>query len=78
LTFFPDFCKRSIALTNVFLDDGVRRTRLDRPALERLRDLVAEGAFAVFLVTVPDRLARRYAYQGLLIADTTSVGLIGL
>ena len=48
---------------NLFIDDGVSGTRLDRPALERLRDLAAEGAFEVLLVTAPDRLARRYAYQ---------------
>jgi len=44
---------------NVFIDDGMSGTRLDRPALDRLRDLVAEGAFEVVLVTTPDRLARR-------------------
>ena len=31
---------------NVFIDDGVSGTRLDRPALDRLRDLAAEGAGA--------------------------------
>ena len=31
--------------TSVFLDEGVSGTRLDRPALDRLRDLAAEGAF---------------------------------
>jgi site-specific DNA recombinase len=48
-----------ILLGKVFIDDGVSGTRLDRPALERLRDLAAEGAFDVVLVTAPDRLARR-------------------
>jgi predicted site-specific integrase-resolvase len=47
---------------SVFIDDGISGTRLDRPALERLRDLVAEGVFEVLLVTAPDRLARCYAY----------------
>jgi Resolvase, N terminal domain len=47
-----------VAPGSVFIDDGVSGTRLDRPALERLRDLVAEGAFEVVLVTAPDRLAR--------------------
>jgi site-specific DNA recombinase len=32
---------------NLFIDDGVSGARLDRPALERLRDLAAEGAFDV-------------------------------
>jgi len=56
---------------NVFIDDGVSGTRLDRPALERLRDLAAEGAFDVLLVTAPDRLARRYAYQVVLVEELT-------
>ena len=43
---------------SVFIDDGISGARLDRPALDRLRDLVAEGVFEVILVTVPARLAR--------------------
>ena len=63
-----------IAPTSVFIDEGVSGPRLDRPALDRLRDLVAEGAFEVLLVTVPDRLARRYAYQVLLIEECRRCG----
>jgi site-specific DNA recombinase len=59
---------------NVFIDDGISGTRLDRPALDRLRDLVAEGAFEVVLVTAPDRLARRYAYQVVLVEEFTRCG----
>jgi site-specific DNA recombinase len=54
---------------NVFIDDGVSGTRLDRPALDRLRDLAAEGACEVLLVTAPDRLARRYASQVVLVEE---------
>src|SRR5262249_61583964 len=42
---------------------------LDRPALDRLRDLAAKGAFEVILVTAPDRPARRYAYQVVLVEE---------
>ena len=63
-----------IAPTSVFIDEGVSGARLDRPALDRLRDLAAEGAFEVLLVTVPDRLARRYAYQALLVEEFTRCG----
>jgi site-specific DNA recombinase len=59
---------------NLFIDDGVSGTRLDRPALERLRDHAAEGAFEVVLVTAPDRLARRYAYQVVLVDELTRHG----
>ena len=58
-----------IAPTSVFIDEGVSGSRLDRPALDRLRDLAAEGVFEVLLVTTPDRLARRYAYQVLLVEE---------
>ena len=63
-----------IAPTSVFIDEGVSGARLDRPALDRLRDLAAEGAYEVLLVTVPDRLARRYAYQVLLVEEFTRGG----
>jgi DNA invertase Pin-like site-specific DNA recombinase len=63
-----------ISPTGVFIDEGVSGARLDRPALDRLRDLAAEGAFEVLLVTVPDRLARRYAYQVLLVEEFTRCG----
>ena len=59
---------------SVFIDEGVSGTRLDRPALDRLRDLAAEGAFEVILVTAPDRLARRYAYQVVLVEEFTRCG----
>src|SRR5687767_919367 len=55
--------------TSVFIDEGVSGSRLDRPALDRLRDLAAEGVFEAILVTMPDRLARRYAYQVLLVEE---------
>src|SRR5687768_1165392 len=52
-----------ITPTSVFIDEGVSGSRLDRPALDRLRDLAAEGVFEALLVTTPDRLARRYAFK---------------
>lgn len=58
-------------LTNaeLFIDDGVSGTTLLRPALERLRDRVFEGIIEVIYVLSPDRLARRYAYQVLLLDE---------
>ena len=42
----------------VFEDEGFSGATLTRPALERLRDRAAEGAFEVLLCHAPDRLAR--------------------
>ena len=52
-----------------FIDDGYTGTTLLRPALERLRDQVAAGLIDRLYVHSPDRLARRYAYQVLLIDE---------
>ncbi|MGO9754185.1 MAG: recombinase family protein [Solirubrobacteraceae bacterium] len=59
----------------VFEDDGFSGATLIRPALERLRDRAAEGAFEVLLCHAPDRLARRYAYQVLLLEELTRAGV---
>jgi site-specific DNA recombinase len=58
----------------VFVDQHASGSRLDRPALDRLRDLAAEGAFDAVLVWSPDRLARRYAYQVVLMEELTRCG----
>jgi site-specific DNA recombinase len=58
----------------VFVDEHASGARLDRPALDRLRDLAAEGAFDTVLVWSPDRLARRYAYQVVLLEELTRCG----
>ena len=53
----------------VFEDDGFSGSVLMRPGLERLRDLIAEGAIAMVLIYGPDRLSRNYAYQVLLLEE---------
>ena len=54
---------------DVYADDGYSGATLVRPALERLRDRIAEGAIDIVYVHSPDRLARRYAYQVLLLDE---------
>jgi len=58
----------------LFIDDGYSGTRLDRPALDRLRDRVSEGAIEVVLITAPDRLARHYAYQVVVLEEFKRAG----
>jgi site-specific DNA recombinase len=53
----------------VFADDGHSGATLVRPGLEALRDLAAQGCLDVVLVWSPDRLARKFAYQALLIEE---------
>jgi site-specific DNA recombinase len=58
-----------------FVDDGYSGATLIRPALERLRDLAASGALDRVYVHSPDRLARRYAYQVLLVDELRRAGV---
>ncbi len=58
-----------------FLDDGVSGTTLTRPALERLRDVAYSGGFQKLYVHSPDRLARKYAYQVLLVDELRRHGV---
>src|SRR5258708_40240446 len=50
-----------------FLDDGCSGSTLLRPQLERLRDQAAAGAFDRVYVLAPDRLARNFPLQYLLL-----------
>ena len=63
----------SEALT--YTDDGYSGTWLDRPALDELRDHAREGRFDAVVVLCPDRLARRYAYQVLILEELKRAGV---
>ena len=58
-----------------FLDQSVSGAQLDRPALNRLRDLAPEGLFSVVVCLSPDRLARQYAHQWVLMNELQRVGV---
>jgi site-specific DNA recombinase len=58
-----------------FLDEGYSGATLVRPALERLRDVVAARAVDRLYVHSPDRLARKYAYQVLLVDEFRRAGV---
>jgi site-specific DNA recombinase len=59
----------------IFLDEGYSGATLPRPGLERLRDLAAQGQPEAVLVHSPDRLARKYAYQVLLVEEMRRCGV---
>jgi site-specific DNA recombinase len=58
-----------VADQHIFRDDGYSGATLNRPGLDRLRDLAASAAFDRVLLTSPDRLARKYVHQVLLIEE---------
>ena len=59
----------------IFEDEGYSGATLERPGLERVRDLAAEGQIQAVLVYSPDRLSRKYAYQILLIEELARHGV---
>jgi site-specific DNA recombinase len=54
---------------HAYIDDGISGARLDRPALDRLRDAARRGEVDAVVILSPDRLARHYAHQWLLIEE---------
>lgn len=63
-----------MALEHIFVDAHHSGARLDRPALDCLRDLAADGMFEMVLLASPDRLARQFAHQVLLVEELTRAG----
>ncbi len=64
-----------IASALEFVDEGYSGATLVRPALEQLRDLAALGGVEVLYVHSPDRLARKYVFQVLLLDEFVRVGV---
>src|SRR5437660_4590653 len=65
----------TLAAEQAFVDDGYSGATLIRPALERLRDVVAAGGIDQLYVHCPDRLARNYAHQVLLLEEFLHAGV---
>src|SRR3954466_7481151 len=64
----------SLVEQHVFRDEGYSGSRLDRPGLDGLRDAVRDAAIDVVAVLSPGRLARKYAYQVLLLEEFRRAG----
>ena len=63
-----------LAQDHVYTDEGYTGSRLDRPGLDGLRDAAFRGEFDAVAVLSPDRLARKYAYQVLLLEELRKAG----
>ena len=59
---------------HVFRDEGYSGARLDRPGLDALRDAVGDAEVDIVAVLSPDRLARKYAYQALILEEFRRAG----
>src|SRR5689334_20369236 len=61
---------------HVFRDDGYSGASLRRPGLDRLRDVAASAGLDRILITAPDRLARNYMHQMLLVEELQGYGAV--
>lgn len=59
---------------HIYSDEGHSGALLNRPGLDRLRDQAALTAFEVVLITAPDRLARKYVHQAILLEEMEQYG----
>jgi site-specific DNA recombinase len=62
-------------LVGEFVDDGLSGTRLDRPGLDALRDAAEAGLLDGVWCLSPDRLARVYAYQVIVLDELARHGV---
>jgi site-specific DNA recombinase len=65
----------TVAEEHVFRDDGRSGAKLDRPGLDALRDQAARAAFDVVLVAAPDRLARNFVHQMVVLEELEGRGV---
>jgi site-specific DNA recombinase len=52
-----------------YIDEGFSGSRLDRPALDALRDAAADGLLDRVFIYCPDRLARSYVHQQVVLEE---------
>lgn len=59
----------------IFQDQDISGSSFQRPGLDSLRDLITSGGPDVVLIYHPDRLARKYVYQVLLLDEFKKCGV---
>ena len=67
-------CEWTLQDHHIFRDDGRSGASLNRPGLDRLRDVLRANEVDRILVTEPDRLARNYVHQMILLEEFERYG----
>ena len=67
--------QNGMELVEEFTDEGYSGARLDRPALDRMRDLAERRGFEVLLTYCTDRLARKFVLQALILEEMERFGV---
>jgi site-specific DNA recombinase len=64
----------TLSVEAIFRDDGYSGVSLNRPGLDRLRDCIRHREIDRVLIMTPDRLARNYVHQMLLLEEFERAG----
>ncbi|MFA6130499.1 MAG: recombinase family protein [Candidatus Omnitrophota bacterium] len=67
--------KNNYRIVQKYIDDGWSGDMLARPALDQLREDAKKKIWKAVLIYDPDRLARRYSYQELVMDELRDLGL---
>ena len=67
--------QNGMEIVEEFTDEGYSGARLDRPALDRMRDLAERRGFEVLLTYCTDRLARKFVLQALILDELERFGV---
>jgi site-specific DNA recombinase len=67
--------KNNLKIVEQYLDQGWSGSQLARPALDQMRMDAKKGRWQAVLMYDPDRLARRYSYQELVIDELKEIGI---
>lgn len=67
--------KNGMDVVEEFTDEGYSGARLDRPALDRMRDSAERHGFEVLLTYCTDRLARKFVLQALILDELERFGV---
>jgi site-specific DNA recombinase len=67
--------KNGMEIVEEFTDEGYSGARLDRPALDRMRDFAERRGFDVLLTYCTDRLARKFVLQALILDELERLGV---
>jgi site-specific DNA recombinase len=71
-----EVCEKSgVEIVKEYIDDGFSGSILARPGLDRLRDDVSKNLFDAVYILSPDRLARKYLYQALVLEELKKKGI---
>jgi len=74
LTAHVDSQGETLRTEDIFRDDGYSGATLNRPGLDRLRDRLKEATLDRVIIASPDRLARNYVHQMVLLEEFEQAG----